>query len=190
MPNIDFVVITHEHYDHLDYKTIIDLKSKVSKFIVPLGVEKDLERFGISSSKIVNMSWWEELDFNGLVIACTPCRHYSGRFVLDKGMALYSSFIFKDSFNCVFVSGDTGYGDHFKEIGKRYNVDLAFLDSGQYSGKWHGYHMFPEEAVCASSDLGSKVSMPVHWGAFSLSNHSFDDPVNRFVMRAREKGVL
>lgn len=189
LPSIDVVVITHDHYDHLDYKSIKELNKKASIFVVPLGIEKDLERFGVSSDNIINMSWWEEIDVHGLTIACTPAKHYSMRYIFDYGKALYSSFVFKDFYNTVFVSGDTGYGDHFKEIGEKYDIDFSLLDSGQYNVKWHGSHMFPEEAVKASIDLNSKLSMPVHWGAFALSNHSFDDPVNRFFMKAKEDEI-
>ncbi len=189
LPNIDVVVITHDHYDHLDYKSIKELNSKTSRFIVPLGIDKDLEKFGVDRGKITNMSWWEEIDISGLTIACTPSTHYSGRYILDYGKALYSSFVFKNSYNTIFVSGDTGYGDHFKEIGKKYDIDFSLLDSAQYNVKWHSSHMFPEEAVQASIDLNSKLSMPVHWGAFVLSDHSFDDPVNRFVMKSKEDNV-
>lgn len=189
LPSIDVVVIAHDHYDHLDYKSIKELNKKTTLFVVPLGIDKDLEKFGVSSDNIINMAWWEEIDIHGLTIVCTPARHYSGRFILDYGKALYSSFIFKDSYNTVFYSGDTGYGSHFKEIGSKYDIDFALLDSGQYSVKWHNSHMFPEEAVKASIDLNSKLSMPIHWGAFVLSNHSFDDPVNRFVMKSKEDGI-
>ena len=189
LPDIDVVIVTHDHYDHLDYDSIKELDKKTSRFIVPLGIEKDLEKFGVDRSKIINMAWWEEVHILGLTIGCTPSRHYSGRFKLDDGKSLYSSFIFSDSYNTIFYSGDTGYGDHFNEIGKKYDIDFSMLDSGQYNVKSHGYHMFPEEAVRASIDLKSNLSMPVHWGAFVLSNHSFDDPVNRFVMKAKEDCV-
>ena len=189
LPSIDIVIITHDHYDHLDYNSIKQLNNKTTTFIVPLGIEKDLERFGISRDNVINMSWWEEVNINGLTIICTPARHNSGRFMIDNGKSLYCSFIFKDSYNTVFYSGDTGYGNHFKEIGKKYNIDFSLLDSGQYNVKSHGYHMFPEEAVEASIDLNSKLSMPVHWGSFVLSNHSFDDPANRFVIKAKENKI-
>ena len=189
LPDIDIVVITHDHYDHLDYKSIKKLNKKTSKFVVPLGIDKDLERFGVDSNKITNMAWWEEINVDGLTIACTPSSHYSARFILDYGKSLYSSFVFKDSYNTVFVSGDTAYGDHFKEIGEKYDIDFALLDSGQYNVKWHNSHMFPEESVQASIDLNSKLSMPIHWGAFVLSKHSWDDPANRFIMMAKEKNI-
>ena len=160
LPDIDIVVVTHDHYDHLDYRSIKELNKKTFRFIVPLGIDKDLEKFGVDSSKIINMSWWEEININGLTVICTPARHYSVRFIIDYGKALYSSFIFKDSYNTIFFSGDTGYSDHFKEISSKYDIDFALLDSGQYNVKWHGSHMFPEEAVKASNDLNSKLSVP------------------------------
>ena len=190
LPEIDIVVITHDHYDHLDYDTIKKLKYKAKKFIVPLGIEKDLVKFGIDKDKIVNMAWWEEIDEDGLLIACTPARHFSGRYILDSSKSLWASFVFKDENNTVYDSGDTGYGDHFKEINKKYGkFDLVLLDSGQYNGSWHEVHMFPEESVMAAKDLQAEVSMPIHWGAFVLSKHSWDDPVDRFTRRAKEEKI-
>ena len=187
LPHIDMVVLTHDHYDHVDYKTLEALKNKVDKFIVPLGIDKDLEKFGIDKSKITNMAWWEEINVDGLLIACCPSRHFAGRYIIDSGKALWSSWIFKDEYNTIFNSGDGGYGEHFKQIKEKYgDISLSLLDSAQYNVRWHGVHMFPEEAVDAAIDLGSKVAMPVHFGAFVLSNHAWDDPVHRFTRRAKE----
>ena len=188
LPEIDIVVITHDHYDHLDYDTIKKLKYKAKKFIVPLGIEKDLVKFGIEKDKITNMAWWEEINEDGLIIASTPARHFSGRYILDSSKSLWSGYIFKDENNTVYDSGDGGYGDHFKEIKEKYGkIDLALLDSGQYNGDWHEVHMYPEEAVEAAKDLDAQVSMPIHWGAFVLSKHAWDDPVDRFTRRAKEE---
>jgi len=185
LPDIDVVVLTHDHYDHVDYKTLKQLNSKVKKYVVPLGIEKDLEKFGIKKDKITNMAWWEEIDVDGLTIACTPSRHFSGRYILDTGQALWAGFIFKDENNTIFDSGDGGYGDHFKEIKEKYGD----IDSAQYNTEWHNVHMFPEEAVEAAKDLNASIAMPVHWGAFVLSSHSWDDPVSRFTRRAKEEHV-
>lgn len=190
LPNIDIVLITHDHYDHLSYKTITKINNKVNKFIVPLGIDKDLEKFGIEKTKIKNMAWWEEVDINGLLIACTPTRHYSGRYILDKNDTLCSSWILKDENNTIFDSGDTGYYSHFKDINKKYgDITLAILDGSQYSEKWHDIHMFPEEAVQAAIDLNAKITLLDHYGAYSLSDHSWDDPINRFVISAKENNI-
>lgn len=190
LPYIDVVLITHDHYDHLDYKTIKKLDEKVGMFLVPLGIDKDLIKFGIDKNKINNMAWWEEIDLNGLSFICTPARHFSGRYLIDSNDTLWSSWLIKDENYSIFTSGDGGYGDHFKEINSRYgDVDLALLNSGQYSESWHDVHMFPEEAVQASIDLNATVAMPIHWGSFVLSDHPWDDPAKRFVRQAQEMNV-
>lgn len=190
LPNIDLVLLTHDHYDHVSYKTLTSLESKVDKFLVPLGIDKDLEKFGITASKIENMAWWEEKNINGLLIACTPARHFSGRYIFDSNDTLWSSWILKDKNYTIFDSGDGGYYSHFKEIKEKYgSVDLAILDGSQYSESWHDVHMFPEEAVNASLDLEAKVTLLDHYGAYSLSDNSWDDPVNRFTISAKENNV-
>lgn len=190
LPNIDVVLLTHDHYDHVSYKTLMSLENKVKKFLVPLGIDKDLGKFGIKKSKIENMAWWEEKDINGLTIACTPSRHFSGRYILDSNDTLWCSWILKDENNTVFDSGDGGYGDHFKEIKEKYkDITLAILDGSQYSESWHDVHMFPEEAGQASIDLEARITFLDHYGAYCLSNHSWDDPVNRFTMFAKEKNI-
>ena len=190
LPQIDVVLLTHDHYDHVSYKTLTSLENKVNKFLVPLGIDKDLEKFGINPVKIENMAWWEEKNINGLLIACTPSRHFSGRYLLDNNDTLWSSWILKDEYNTIFDSGDGGYGDHFKQIKEKYgDITLAILDGSQYDESWHDVHMFPEEAVEASIDLNAKISFIDHYGAFCLSNHSWDDPVHRFTMYAKEKNI-
>ncbi len=190
LPDIDIVILTHDHYDHTDYKTLKSLDEKTTKFIVPLGIDKDLIKFGISEDKIKNMAWWEETNINGLTIASTPAIHYSGRMIIDKNKSLWSSWIFKDENHTIYESGDTGYGKHFKEIQEKYgDIDFAMFDCAQYNENWHNIHMFPEEAVEASIDMNASVSMPIHYGAFNLSTHSWDDPVSRFTMYSKEKNV-
>ncbi|MBR1413082.1 MAG: MBL fold metallo-hydrolase [Bacilli bacterium] len=189
LPNIDVVLLTHDHYDHVAYNTLKELKNKVAKFIVPLGIDKDLIKFGIDKDKIQNMAWWEETKVKDLTIACTPAQHFSGRFILDGGNALWSSWIIKSDNYTIFNSGDTGYSNHFKEISEKYDIDFAMLDGAQYNEAWHSIHMFPEESVQATIDLKAKVSMLEHFGAFVLSNHSWDDPINRFSIEAKEKNI-
>jgi L-ascorbate metabolism protein UlaG (beta-lactamase superfamily) len=136
------------------------------------------------------MAWWEEIELNGLTFVCTPARHFSGRYILDSNKSLWASWLIKDENYSIYDSGDSGYSDHFKEINKKYgNVDLALMDAGQYNEKWHNVHMFPEETVQASLDLKASVTMPIHWGAFKLSNHPWDDPVKRFIIEAKDKEV-
>lgn len=190
LPLIDVVIISHNHYDHLDMQAIKKLDGKVKKYIVPLGINKYLERWKIDKSKIESMAWWEEIKINGLKIACTPARHFSNRQVFDMAKTLYASWVLKDDYYQIYASGDGGYGGHFKEIHKRYgDFDFVMMENGQYNVSWHDIHMFPEEAVQAAKILGAKISMPIHWGAFVLSNHAWDDSVERF-LAAAEKSKL
>ena len=155
-----------------------------------MGIEKDLEKFGIDKNKFENIAWWEEIKIDNVLIASTPAQHYSGRYILDSNKSLWTSWIIKTDKYTIFDSGDTGYGEHFKKISQKYgDIDLALLDSGQYSESWHEVHMFPEEAVDVAKDLNAKIAMPIHYGAFVLSNHSWDDPVERFVRYAKENNV-
>ncbi len=190
LPNIDIVVISHDHYDHLDYKTIKEIDSKVDKYIVPLGIENHLERWGVGKDKIINLAWWEEVNINGLLIACTPAKHYSGRNVIDMYNNLWASWVFIDENHKVFTSGDSGFDKHFEEIYNKYGeFDFAMLESGQYDVKWRSTHMTPEEAVEAGKILKAKVIMPIHWGAFKLANHPWDDSVERFTLKADEENI-
>ena len=190
LPKIDIVLLTHDHYDHVSYKTLTKLDGKVDKYLVPLGIDKDLVKFGIKKNKIENIAWWEEKNFDGLLVACTPSRHFSGRYLFDSNDTLWSSWILKDEYNTIFDSGDGGYGEHFKEIKDKYgNIDFAIIEGAQYSEKWHDVHMFPEETVQASIDLGSKITFLDHYGAYCLSDHSWDDPINRFVIEAKNKNI-
>ena len=190
LPKIDVVLYTHDHYDHLSYHTVKQIDSKVKRYITPVEIDKDLEKFGVSSKKIQNMAWWEEEIIDGLTIACTPSRHFSGRYIFDSNDTLWSSWTLIDDNNKVFISGDTGYGDQFKEIYEKYGeFDFALFDGAQYNERWHAVHMFPEEVVNAAIDIKTKVSMVEHYGAFVLSDHSWDDPVDRFTRQAKEKNI-
>lgn len=188
---IDIVVITHDHYDHLDYKTIKKIDKKVTRYIVPLGVEKHLERWKIKKEKIISLAWWEEIRINGLLVACTPARHSSFRnFINDSYKTLWSSWVFIDEYHKIFESGDTGFDSHFEKISKKYgDFDLAVLEAGQYNEKWRATHMTPEESVKAGMILKAKMIMPIHWGTFSLADHPWDDPVERFTNKADKENI-
>lgn len=189
LPEIDIVLISHDHYDHLDMKSIKKLDNKVKRYIVPLGVEKHLERWKVDKDKIKNMAWWEEIQINGLTIACTPSRHFSNRSVKDMTATLYASWVLKDEKYQIYESGDGGFGGHFEEIHKKYGeFDLAIMECGQYNMRWHDIHMFPEESVKAGNILGAKITMPIHWGTFILSSHGWDDSVERFLKASSEMG--
>ncbi len=190
LPEIDIVLITHDHYDHLDYQTIKKIDKKVKRYIVPLGIENHLERWKVSSSKITNMAWNEEINVHGLTIGCMPAKHYSGRKIIDSGNTLWASWVLKNDNYQIYDSGDSGYGSHFEDIYKKYGAfDLVLMDSGQYDQAWANVHMNPEESVTSSKVLHAKVAMPIHWGSFVLANHPWDDPVESFTTYAEKKNL-
>lgn len=190
LPDIDIVIITHDHYDHLDYRTIKQIDSKVTRYIMPLGVEKHFEKWGIADAKLIDMAWWEEIEINGLTIGCVPGRHHSGRGLTNTYSTLWASWALVDEYHKVFDSGDTGFGGQFELIHEKYgDFDIAFTDCAQYNMRWRSTHMFPEQAVEAMEILGAKYAVPIHWGAFSLSNHAWDDPVERFIHAAAPTAV-
>ena len=190
LPNINIVIITHDHYDHLDYQTIKDIDDKVEKYVVPLGVENHLKKWNINENKIIYMAWWEEINLNGLLIGCTPARHNSGRTLFNQNSTLWASWVLINNNYKVYISGDSGYDIHFKKIYDKYQAfDLALLDSGQYDTRWKTIHMTPEEAVNAGRDLKAKVIMPIHWGSIKLARHPWDDPVERFIASAEKEKI-
>lgn len=187
LEEIDVVLISHDHYDHLDYKSILKLKDKCKQFLVPLGVGPHLRRWGIDTSRIKEFYWWDEYSIDGLELAFTPSRHFSGRGLNDNSSTLWGSWVIKsDSINLYF-SGDSGYGPHFKSIGDKYGpFDFAMMECGQYNEKWAAIHMMPEETAKASKDIRTKVAMPIHWGSFQLALHSWTDPVERVTKSFKE----
>lgn len=189
-PGIDFVLITHNHYDHMDRATLQALKGQTKQFLVPSGVGRYLRRFGIPAEKIRELGWFEEYCAEGIRIAATPSQHSSARTPFDGGKSLWCSYYITGKQYSVFDTGDGGYGGHFSEIRNRYgSPDLAIMECGQYNIRWHGLHMFPEESVQAAKDLGAGCAVPIHWGAFVLSDHPWDDPPKRFAQRAQELDV-
>lgn len=190
LPVVDAVVLSHDHYDHLDYGSIIKLKDKVKNFIAPLGVGAHLQRWGVAPEIIQEHDWWDEFTFEGLQLSCTPARHFSGRSLTDRNATLWSSWVIIGEETKIFYSGDGGYDSHFKEIGKKYGpFDLTLMECGQYDARWAALHMLPEETVQAHQDVKGKLLVPVHWGAFTLSLHAWHDPVERAVKAAAEAGV-
>jgi L-ascorbate metabolism protein UlaG (beta-lactamase superfamily) len=180
LPHIDAVLISHDHYDHLDYGTIRKLRGKTTKFYVPLGVAAHLQTWGVKKSQIVELDWWDEAAFDDLKLACTPSRHFSGRGIGDRFKTLWCSWVIEAGDAKLYFSGDTGYGPHFKEIGKKYGpFDLTLLECGQYDKRWPNIHMQPEQTFAAYQDLRGKRLMPMHWGAFMLAFHSWSDSVER-----------
>lgn len=190
LPSIDAVLISHDHYDHLDYGSIKKLKDKVGKFYVPLGVGAHLIEWGVPEENVTELDWWQEVKFNDLNFICTPAQHFSGRGLTDRSTTLWSSWVIKSDKESIYFSGDSGYGPHFKEIGEKFGpFDFAMMECGQYNELWSEIHMFPEETAQAALDVQAKVVMPIHWGAFKLGLHSWTDPVERVSKKAGELNV-
>ena len=187
LPEIDAVIFSHDHYDHLDYETILKIKNKVNHYYVPLGLGAHLEAWGISSEKITELDWWQEIHFAGLKFVCTPAQHFSGRKFSNRQSTLWSSWIIQSPNENIYFSGDSGYASHFREIGAKYGpFDLALLECGQYNEMWSDIHMMPEETAQAGLDLKAKKIMPVHWAGFKLALHEWTDPVIRVKIKASE----
>jgi L-ascorbate metabolism protein UlaG (beta-lactamase superfamily) len=179
-PEIDYLVITHDHWDHLDYKTVIQLKPKIRKIITALGVGEHLERWGFEKEKITELDWYEfsEPD-QGFRFTATPARHFSGRGLRHK-RTLWASFVLQTPSLKIFIGGDGGYDTHFAEIGSKFGgFDWAILENGQYNLTWKYIHMMPEQTLQAAVDLQSKRLIPVHNSKFALANHTWDEPLKR-----------
>ena len=184
-PEIDLVLISHDHYDHLDYESILKLKGKTKLFYVALGVKRHLVSWGIPADIITEFNWWEESVFNGIKITFTPTRHFSGRGLTDRAKSLWGGWVFNTEEENIWFSGDSGYGAHFKEIGERLGpFNFAFMECGQYNENWHQIHMYPEESVQAAIDAKVQNCMPVHWAGFALAQHTWKEPVERFSEKA------
>ena len=192
LPEIDVVIISHNHYDHLNKPSIELLRDKTSRFIVPLAVGAELEDAGIPREKIFELDWWEECNIDSnLMIAATPAQHFSGRGLTDRDETLWASFVIKSANHKIYFSGDTGYFDGFKQIGEKYGpFDITFLETGAYNEKWHHIHMFPEETVRASIDLKGRILHPIHWATFNLSLHTWYDPMQRLSRAADSLNVV
>ncbi|MFT3908262.1 MAG: MBL fold metallo-hydrolase [Ferruginibacter sp.] len=188
MPAIDYLFITHDHWDHLDYKTIIKLKTKVKQVITGLGTAAHLEYWGYDTNKIIEKDWDEKIVLDkDFTVYTTPARHFAGR-LFKRNKAIWMSFVLQTPSLKLFLGGDSGYDTHFAEIGNKYGpFDLAMLECGQYNLYWKYIHMMPEEVVQAGIDLKAKKIMPVHWAKFDLSLHDWNEPIKRVVAEAEKK---
>jgi len=187
LPEIDAIILSHDHYDHLDFHTIMSIKDRVSHYYVPLGLGSHLKHWGVEEEKIHELDWWQEISFDGIQLACTPSQHFSGRAISDRASTLWCSWVIQGKKSKVFFSGDSGYFSGFKKIGEKYGpFDLAMLECGQYNKLWQEIHMLPEETAQAAVDLNANIMMPIHWGMFELSLHPWKEPVERMSVRAAD----
>ena len=184
-PEIDFLFLTHDHWDHLDYKTLLTIKPKVKKVITSLGVGSHLERWGFDSSIIAETDWNDVNDLgDGFIAHTETARHFSGR-TFTRNQSLWSSFVLQTPSLKIYLGGDSGYDGHFKTIGEQFGpFDIVMLECGQYNAWWQHIHMMPEETVQAAIDLKAKRLFPVHWSKFQLAMHDWDEPITRVTAEA------
>ncbi|MEM7550186.1 MAG: MBL fold metallo-hydrolase [Bacteroidota bacterium] len=190
LKDIDAVILSHDHYDHLDYPTIKKIKDEVGHFYTALGVGSHLKSWGVPSEKITELDWWEKSELGNIQLVATPARHFSGRGITDRNSTQWASWVIQGKNQNLYFSGDGGYGPHFKEIGEQYGpFDLAMMECGQYNKAWEAIHMMPEQSVQAGIDVKGKLLMPIHWGAFKLSIHEWTDPIDRFKRAGLESNI-
>ena len=190
LPPIDKVLISHDHYDHLDKGSVKKLAEKSRLFLVPLGVEAHLIKWGVDARKIVRFDWWQEMQDGPNMIAFTPTRHFSGRGLSDGNKSLWGSWVIDSPAGRVFFSGDSGYFAGFAEIGEKYGpFDATFIETGAYDPDWPDIHMTPEQSVQAHMDLKGKVMFPIHNGTFDLAFHAWYEPLERVLEAAVSNGV-
>jgi L-ascorbate metabolism protein UlaG (beta-lactamase superfamily) len=190
LPPVDAVVISHDHYDHLDLPTVRELlRSQTAPFVVPLGIGEHLRKWGVPEKRIVELDWDDSITIGELTLTCTEARHFSGRF-FARDTTLWASWVLAGPRHRVFFGGDTGYTPAFAGIGARLGpFDLTLLPVGAYNDAWHAIHMDPEEAMRAHGDLGGRVFLPVHWATFNLAFHRWAEPVQRVLTAAERVGA-
>lgn len=178
LPPIDYLFISHDHYDHTDYETLIALREKTGKVVCGLGVGAHFERWGYAAERIIERDWNEEVKLDsGFTVFTTPARHFSGRG-FTRNNTLWMSYVLQTPTMKIYIGGDSGYDTHFADIGKTHGpIDLAILENGQYNEAWRAIHMLPDEVLRAARDLGARRLFPVHSSKFVLARHAWDEPL-------------
>jgi L-ascorbate metabolism protein UlaG (beta-lactamase superfamily) len=197
LPPLQGVLLSHDHYDHLDRDTVVQLAAKTGVFLAPLGVGDRLIAWGVPAEQVRQFDWWQGTEVDGLRFVATPAQHFSGRGLFDGDRTLWTSWVVLDAARVdggrelrVFFSGDTGYFDGFKEIGRRFGpFDVTLMETGAYDARWAFVHMQPEQSLQAHLDLGGRVMLPIHNGTFDLAMHAWDDPFERIHALADAQGV-
>lgn len=186
LPPVDAVLVSHDHYDHLDRPTIEALNASTKAvFIVPLGIGAHLARWGVAESRIAELDWWQATTVGALEVTATPSRHASGRIDPHGDRTLWSGFALAGPAHRVFYSGDTGLASSMREVGQRLGpFDLALVEAGQYDADWPDWHLGPEQAVEVATMVRAKRVMPVHWALFKLAHHTWTEPVERVLAAA------
>ena len=190
LPVVDAVLISHDHYDHLDVSTVRALRERGLRWVVPLGVGEHLASWGVPRDRIVELDWWEETSAGPLRLVATPARHFSGRWLTDQNATLWSGWAVQGPVHRVFYSGDTALHHEFRDIGERLGpFDLTMIEVGAYDALWADVHLGPEQAVLAHTLVRGQVMLPVHWGLFDLALHGWTEPMERVLVAAQAKGV-
>jgi len=191
LPHLDYVLITHDHYDHLEYATIRALRKRTeTRFIVPYGVGTHLKKWGIPKERIQEIGWGESIRAGDVEIISEETLHFSGRTYDSRNTTLWTAYVLKGKDNRLFISGDTGYGGHFREIGERHGpFCLAFLEIDAWNPGWPKTHLFPEEVIRAHRDLGAETLAPVHWGVFDLGRHPWDESIRTIQTLAEKENI-
>lgn len=199
LPPLRGVILSHDHYDHLDRDTVLQLAQTTEMFLTPLGVGDRLVAWGVAPEKVRQFDWWEGTSIDGVQFTATPAQHFSGRGVFDGNKTLWASWVIVDAVRSdvagdselrVFFSGDTGYFDGFREIGRRFGpFDVTLMETGAYDAQWPYVHMQPEQTVQAHQDLRGRWLLPVHNGTFDLALHGWTEPFERVSALSAERGI-
>lgn len=190
LPPLAGVILSHDHYDHLDRDTVLALDATTERFLTPLGVGDRLIEWGIAATKVRQLDWWQSADVGGLVLTATPAQHFSGRSLLDGNSTLWAPWVIEDRDLRVFFSGDSGYFDGFRTIGERLGpFDVTLIETGAYDPQWPYVHMQPEETVQAHVDLRGRWLVPIHNGTFDLAMHRWQEPFERITGLTAARGV-
>lgn len=190
LPPLTVVILSHDHYDHLDEQAIRQLADRAEHFIAPMGVGDILIDWGVPAAKVRQLDWWQETQIEGIRFVATPAQHFSGRGLFDSNRTLWASWVILDENLRLFFSGDTGYFDGFKQIGETYGpFDVTLIETGAYNRDWPNVHMQPEQSLQAHQDLRGRWLLPVHNGTFDLSTHTWHEPFDRILALANAAQV-
>ena len=190
LPEITGVIISHNHYDHMDKTAIKNMADKVKHFIVPLGLSNDLKNWGIKEDTITELDWWQSTRIANLELTLTPAQHFSGRGLLDGNQTLWGSWVIKSNEQSIFYSGDSGYFKGFKEIGQKYGpFDLTIIETGAYDKNWPDVHMTPEQSLQAHIDVKGNKMLPAHNGTFDLAFHPWHEPLERITTLGKNADI-